>query len=128
MKCIWSVATVHQHPALDLNDVITVLMKFTSWDRAQAQRAGRRDVGRPRRVGTDDVQGDSIRRRRAPHPGFFADRSSFKSRATLPPVAHEARRNPPTFYPGPTMGDFPPKVRGQLPGFLEGLVSVRCRR
>uniref|UniRef100_M4B3A4 Uncharacterized protein n=1 Tax=Hyaloperonospora arabidopsidis (strain Emoy2) TaxID=559515 RepID=M4B3A4_HYAAE len=39
-KRIWSCAPEHKQPVLDLNGVITVLGKFSSWDQAQPKGAG----------------------------------------------------------------------------------------
>ena len=73
------------------------------------------------------MQGDLILRRRAPHVKYSADRFSFDSRAALSPVAHAARGHPPPYDLGPTMEDFPPKIRGPASWLSGGLGSVRCR-
>ena len=48
----------------------------------------------------------------------------FSLHAALPPVAHAAARRPPFFNPGPTIGDFPPRVRGPVAGLFGAQIEV----
>uniref|UniRef100_M4C6E7 Uncharacterized protein n=1 Tax=Hyaloperonospora arabidopsidis (strain Emoy2) TaxID=559515 RepID=M4C6E7_HYAAE len=56
--------------------------------------------------------------------------SPFGLHAALPPVAHAAARRPPPFNLGPTIGDFPPRVRGPVARLFGGLrrLAVVARR
>uniref|UniRef100_M4B6E4 Uncharacterized protein n=1 Tax=Hyaloperonospora arabidopsidis (strain Emoy2) TaxID=559515 RepID=M4B6E4_HYAAE len=102
-----------------ISTVVTVLGKFSSWDRAHAQRTCRRVAARPRRVGTSSFCRVIRSIIDVPCTRYPVDRFPLEPHAALPPVAHAARRTPPPFYLGPTMKDFPPKARGPvlwLPG------------
>ena len=71
MKSIWSGATVYKQPVLDLNGVVAVLPKFTSWNRAQPQRAGQRYESRSRRVETGRCAWRSDPSSTCPAPRIF---------------------------------------------------------
>ena len=120
-KSIWLGATVHKQPLLDLNEGVTVLGEFSSWDRAHAQRTCRRVVGRPRRVGTSSFC--RVIRSIVDVPCTRISCGPLLSRAARCAASRSTRseeKPSPLFTLAPIVGDFPPKERGPVSWFPGG--------